>query len=206
MQPTWGGIMTMHYSRIFSLCAALALLSAPALAQVNASWANDQATADADMSAAQYQDALTFYERAVAAAESAPQDAATKAAISKMLVSEGNCLLKLKRTQEALAAYEQAAPLSPNPATAYFNICAVRYNAGDTTAGGIAACDRAIQFNPAKADAYFIKGSMLFAEATSANGKYVVPPGTVETLNKYLELAPNGPHAGDTKAMLDSLK
>lgn len=184
-------------------------LSFPTLAsaQTGGAWTGDQAAADADMQSGKYQDALPLYQRAIAAAETAPQNAATKAALSVMLVKEGNCLLKLKRTPEAMAAYEQAAPLSPNPATAYFNLCAVRYNTGDTGAGGLAACDKAIQYNPAKADAYFIKGSMLFSAGTiAANGKYSVPPGTAEALNKYMELAPNGAHAADVKAMLDSLK
>jgi hypothetical protein len=31
----------------------------------------------------------------------------------------------------------------------------------------------------------------------------VAPPGTVEALKKYLELAPNGAHAEDAKQMID---
>ncbi len=168
-------------------------------------WTSDQAAADADMAAGQYQDAVTLYQRAVATAEGAQQDAATKAALGKMLVSEGNCLLKLHRTDEAVAAYEKAAPLSPDPGTAYFNLCATYYNTGNT-AGGLKACDMALKYNPGKADAYFIKGSLLFGEAQFANGKYQVPPGTVEALQKYLALAPDGAHAGDVKQMLDALK
>src|SRR5580698_4746421 len=68
-----------------------------------APWAADRAAADADMANGQYQDALSLYQRAIATAESSPQDAATKNAIGKMLVSEGNGLLKLHRTEEALA-------------------------------------------------------------------------------------------------------
>jgi hypothetical protein len=32
--------------------------------------------------------------------------------------------------------------------------------------------------------------------------KMVAPPRTAEALKKYLELAPNGPHAQDVEAML----
>ena len=38
------------------------------------------------------------------------------------------------------------------------------------------------------------------------NGKFVAPAGTEVALNKYLELAPNGFHVADVKAMLDALK
>jgi tetratricopeptide (TPR) repeat protein len=188
----------------FGIAAAIAFLPAMAGAQTT-SWTSDQAAADADMASGQYQDAVALYERAIAAAESGRPDAVTKAQIGKMLVSEGNCFLKLHRTADALAAYEKAAPLSANPGTAYFNLCATYYNTG-STAGALTACDKAIQFNPSKADAYFIKGSLLFGQAQVFNGKYSVPPGTVETLDKYLALAPSGAHAGDVKQMLDALK
>ena len=92
-----------------------------------------------------------------------------------MLVNEGDGFLKLHRTAEALAAYEKAAPLSANPGTAYFNLCATYYNTG-STAGALSACDKAIQINPNKADAYFVKGSLLFGEAQIVNGKYNVRP------------------------------
>ena len=186
------------------IAAAIALLPAMAVAQTP-SWAGDQAAADADFANGQYQDAAALYARAIAAAESGQPDAATKAQIAKMLVSEGNCFLKLRRTQEATAAYEKAAPLSPTPALAYFNLCATYYNTGNTT-DALSACDKAIQFDPNKADAYFIKGSLLVAQSTLVNGKTQAPPGTVATLNKYLELAPNGPHASDVRQMLDYVK
>lgn len=198
--------MTVLKSMRFCLeiAAAIAFLPATAGAQTT-SWTTDQSAADADMASGQYQEAVALYERAIAAAESGQPDAATKAQIGKMLVSEGNCFLKLHRTADALAAYEKAAPLSANPATAYFNLCATYYNTG-STAGALQACDKAIQFNPNKADAYFIKGSVLFGQGQIVNGKYSLPPGTVEALNKYLQLAPNGAHAGDVKQMLDALK
>ncbi len=62
---------------------------------------------------------------------------------------------------------------------------------------------KAIAADPNKADAYFVKGSLLFAEATvDTNGKIVVPPVATQALQKYLALAPNGSHAADVKEML----
>jgi hypothetical protein len=39
----------------------------------------------------------------------------------------------------------------------------------------------------------------------TAQGKVQGSPETKEALEKYLALAPDGPHAADTKAMLDML-
>src|SRR5581483_3555773 len=104
-----------------------------------------------------------------------------------------------------IAAYEKAAALDPNPGTAYFNICATMYNTANME-GAVVACDKAIAADPTKADAYFIKGSSLYGSGKlDKDGKYVPPPGTADALNKYLELAPNGAHAADVKAMLDAL-
>ena len=79
------------------------------------------------------------------------------------------------------------------------------YNTGNME-GAVGACDKAIAADPAKADAYFIKGSSLYGSGKlDKEGKYVPPPGTAEALSKYLELQPNGAHAADVKAMLDAL-
>ena len=92
------------------------------------------------------------------------------------------------------------------PAVSAFNNCALLYNAGKIDQA-IATCDQAIALNPANADAYFVKASALFGMGTiGSDGKYKMPPGTVQALNKYLELAPDGGHVPDVRAMLDSLK
>jgi hypothetical protein len=78
---------------------------------------------------------------------------------------------------------------------------------GQTGAEAVAACDKAIAADPKKADAYFIKGSILFGNGKlDKNNRFTVPPGTVEALKQYSALAPSGPHAPDVKQMLDALK
>jgi tetratricopeptide (TPR) repeat protein len=92
--------------------------------------------------------------------------------------------------------------LSPNPAVAYFNLCATLYD-GDKMQDAVAACDKAIAADPNKADAYFVKGSALFGEGKlDKSGKFVVSAVAVQALQKYLALAPNGGHAADVKQML----
>jgi len=67
------------------------------------------------------------------------------------------------------------------------------------------AFDKAIAADPTKADAYFWKGSNLVQLATLKGDKMVSPDGTAEAFQKYLELKPDGPHAGEAKAMLEGM-
>lgn len=119
---------------------------------------------------------------------------------------KGNTLLKLKRYDEAVAVYNQAAELSADHGKAYFNVCATFYNMGNTEASA-AACRKSVDADPKRADAWFILGSVLFAGAKpNANGKVALAEEGRKALKKYLELAPDGPHAKDVKAMLDMLE
>ena len=69
----------------------------------------------------------------------------------------------------------------------------------------VVAFDKCIQADPTRADAYYFKGNNLLAKATLKGDKMVPAPGTVEALNKYLELAPDGKYAPQAKAVLESL-
>jgi tetratricopeptide (TPR) repeat protein len=162
----------------------------------------------------QYDEAIQSYEKGIQVAQNVlagtvkdPKNpdadpVKAKTGLSQMLQQEGNSYLKLKKNPEAIAAFEKAAALDPNPGAAYFNICATQYNSGNTE-GAVAACNKAIAADPNRADAYFIKGSLMVGQGTQGkDGKYTVPDGTAEALNKYLELAPDGPHANDVKEML----
>jgi len=177
-----------------------------ALKQLSASeprWEYSQALGVAQFNQGHYADSLDSYQRAIDLAQKTADTAAT----AQLYTMLGNANLKLKNNDAAIAAYNKAAALSPNPAVAYFNVCATLYNMGQPAAKTAAACDKAIAADPKKADAYFVKGSSLYGEgAVDKSKKYVVPPGTVEALKQYLVLAPDGPHVQDVKAMLDGLK
>ena len=176
-------------------------------------WEYSEALGAAQMNQGHYADSLDSYQRAIDLAQKdlAQKDLAGKnaspAAIAQIYTAIGNANLKLKKNDAAIAAYNKAATLSPNPAVAYFNLCATMYNMGQPAAKTVAACDKAIAADPKKADAFFVKGSSLFGEgAVDKSNKFVVPPGAVEALKQYLVLAPDGPHAQDVKQMLDALK
>lgn len=174
-------------------------------------WDYQQALGNAQLNLAKYDDAVASYEKAIPLAENSMKTdtkadpAKAKAAIGQMLTNEGTADLKLKKNDQAVAAFTKAADMDPNPATAFFNLCATQYNTGNTQ-GALAACDKAITADPNRADAYFIKGSLMMGESKqSKDGKLEAPEGTSEALNKYLELAPDGPHANDVKAMLGAI-
>jgi tetratricopeptide (TPR) repeat protein len=171
-------------------------------------WAYASALGDVQFNLGAYDQAIAAYEKGIRLAESGADrsknndPAGKKAAIGKMLTQEGNSYLKLRKNKEAVAAFSKAASLDINPGIAYFNLCATQYNIGNTE-GALDACGKAITADPSKADAYFIKGSLLVGESkTDSSGKLIAPPGAADALKKYLELAPDGTHAKDVKEML----
>ena len=154
--------------------------------------------------------ALATYEQALAATEKEKpaNDQAMvkwKDGLSQIYIGKGNALLKLKHTAEAILAYNQSAELASNAGQAYFNVCAVLYNIGKTQESA-AACRKCVQADPSRANAWFVLGSDLFADLpVTAQGKVQASPETREALEKYLALAPDGPHAADVKAMLEMI-
>lgn len=181
-------------------------------------WEYYEALGDAQVNTADYASAVQSYDKGIQTAQgyasgTVPKNskdpysdpAKAKAGMGEMYAGEGDAYLKLQKTPEAIAAYTKGAELDRNPGIAYFNLCATQYNIGNMD-GAAVTCNKAIQADPTRADAYFIEGSAMYGNGKmDADKKYVVPPGTAEALKKYLELAPNGAHAADVKAMLDAL-
>jgi tetratricopeptide (TPR) repeat protein len=172
-------------------------------------WDYQQALGNAQLNLGKFEESVATYEKAIPMAENASKTdpkadpAKAKVAIGQMLTNEGSAYLKLKKSDKAIEAYTKAAAMDPNPATAYFNLCATQYNSGNTQ-GALAACDKSIAADPNKADAYFIKGSLLMGDSKQdKDGKLQAPAGTADALNKYLELEPDGKHANDVKQMLN---
>jgi len=128
-----------------------------------------------------------------------------QAGMVHMLINQSNSYLKLKKNSEAIEASTKAAELAPDPATGYFNLCVMHYNT-QTLDGAVDACNKAIAADPNRTDAYFIEGALLFsATKTNKDGSLTVAPGEVESLKKYLEVAPAGAHATEVKQMLEYL-
>ena len=161
-----------------------------------------------------YEDAISDYQKALdlkqKAIDADPSKKTPDAA--KVLASYYNNLGKAAasdgKTDDAVKAYNQAAQLDPASAGMYyFNLGGTLTNANlknDPAMRKAAedAFDKAIAADPNKADAYYWKGTNLIGEATLQGDKMVAPPGTAEAFQKYLDLAPTGPHAEESKAML----
>jgi tetratricopeptide (TPR) repeat protein len=133
-----------------------------------------------------------------------PEAQGARAGLGQLLTAKGNLYLRMERYDEAIATFAEAAASSPNPALPQYNLCAVYFNRGNVS-DAIAACDKAIAADPNMADAYYVKGSALFGLGRLEYGKYVAPPQTRDTLNKYLALSPSGPRADAVRGMLEKL-
>jgi tetratricopeptide (TPR) repeat protein len=189
---------------------ATAVADAQQLARLKATSQNLYLLGNAQLYSGSADEALATYDRALATAEQEkPAEgqalAKWKDDLAKIYIGRGNALLKLKRTTEAIDLYHQAAEYASNAGAAYFNVCAVLYNLGNTK-DSPAACRKCVQADPGRANAWFILGSVLFAEApVDGKGKVASSAEMREALEKYLALAPDGPHAADVKGMLDMI-
>jgi tetratricopeptide (TPR) repeat protein len=122
----------------------------------------------------------------------------------------GSAASKTGKSAEAAEAYKQALALDPTHAAHYYvNMgIALMNTPSDPNAHkeSLDAFDKAIAADPNNADAYYFKGSGQMQSVTmDSSGKMIPPEGTVESLKKYLELQPNGPHAQEAKDILAAL-
>jgi len=119
----------------------------------------------------------------------------------------GQALGRTGKPKEAAAAYENAAKADPTKAgTYYFNEAATLFNANAMDEAA-AAADKATTADPTKVEAYYIKGQALIQKATvdPKTNKITAPPECVAAYQKYLELAPTGPHAEEIKGILQGI-
>ncbi len=115
-------------------------------------------------------------------------------------------LVKAKKIPEAQDELAKAAQLDPPGAGKYYyNLGAVLVNIGQNEPAAD-AFKKAIAADPNYADAHYQYAITQMAKATiDKDGKIVPPPGTIEELQKYLELKPDGVNAQGAKDMLTTL-
>jgi tetratricopeptide (TPR) repeat protein len=116
-------------------------------------------------------------------------------------------LAKDKKLDDAKTNLAKAAELDPPGAGKYYyNLGALLVNSGQNDA----ATDefkKAVEADPNYADAQYQLGMALAAKASTdlKTGKITPAPGTIEALQKYLELKPDGVNAGSAKEMIAAL-
>jgi tetratricopeptide (TPR) repeat protein len=115
-------------------------------------------------------------------------------------------LAKDKKIDDAKVNLDKAATLDPMGAGKYFyNMGALLVNGAQNEAAGD-EFKKSIAADPTYADAYYQYGLFLTSKATAdATGKIIAAPGTIEALQKYLDLKPDGPFAGSAKELIASL-
>jgi len=122
----------------------------------------------------------------------------------------GGLYARLGRIEDAQRAYQKAAELNPTQAEMYYYNMGVTFvNAGQHKAA-IEPLRKTIEANPKNAPAYYWLGICLYSTAEykieEGQVKTLLPPGTVEAFEKYLELEPNGQYAEQARQNLQIIQ
>jgi tetratricopeptide (TPR) repeat protein len=124
----------------------------------------------------------------------------------------GTDLAQVGKMPEAIAACDRLLTVDSAAknmqAACYKNVAIVLTNKGKLL-DSIAPLQKVTLLNPQDSLAWKLLGDSLLSTITSKSqdGKivYVIPPGTVEAYQRYLQLDPNGPYAGQVKSVLEGL-
>jgi len=150
----------------------------------------------------EYDQAETTYKKVIEleAASKKPNPAIQGLAESGL----GEVYARTGKAQEANDAYDAAAKANPPQAAFYYKNQAVIFFQSNQPDAQVAAADKAIAADPSQALLYYLKGNGLVGKTTmdEKTHKLVAPPGCMESYQKYLQLAPDGPYAAEVKGIL----
>lgn len=115
-------------------------------------------------------------------------------------------LARLKKYAEAQTELEKAAALNPAGAGQYFfNLGAIYTNTGQYDPAAV-AFKKAMEAVPPYAEAFYQYAMSITGKATvKADGTTVYPDDMKLALQKYLEVAPEGPNAATAKTFLEAM-
>jgi tetratricopeptide (TPR) repeat protein len=149
------------------------------------------------LNAKMYDQAAQVYQKLIAAN---PTNASYHSNLGTTYGSAG-------KMADAEAECAKAGQIAPADGTrCYFNLGALSNNAGKMD-DAASAFQKATQLDPKNADAFFLEGQALMGKATmGADNKIVPAPGTVEALQTYLQLDPNGKYKDTAQGMLQSIQ
>jgi tetratricopeptide (TPR) repeat protein len=157
---------------------------------------------EAEVGLKKYDEAITAYKKAleVEASSKKPQTPVQGLANSGL----GEVYARTGKIQDANDAYDAAAKVNPTQAAFYLKNEAVIFFQSNQPDAQVAAADKAIAIAPDQALLYYLKGNGLVGKTTmdEKTHKLVAPPGCMEAYQKYLQLDPTGPYAGEVKGIL----
>jgi tetratricopeptide (TPR) repeat protein len=148
-------------------------------------------------------DAGSIYDKSFAAFDKVltltPDDAGTYNNYALALAAD-------KRLDDAKVKMAKAVELDPAGGGRYhYNLGALLMD-NNQTEGAIEEFKKSFTADPNYAESYFYYGSTLLGKATmDPSGKMVAPAGTVEALQKYLQLKPDGPNSESAKQLIAAL-
>jgi tetratricopeptide (TPR) repeat protein len=118
----------------------------------------------------------------------------------------GEIYARTGKVQDASDAYDAAVKVNPTSGAFYLKNEAVIFFQSNQGDAQVAAADKGIALDPNQPILYYLKGNGLVAKTTmdDKTHKLLPPPGCVEAYQKYLQLAPDGPYAGEVKQILAS--
>jgi tetratricopeptide (TPR) repeat protein len=149
--------------------------------------------ADCYLGANRYDPARDAFAKAI---ELSPKDAAIYNAWAVSLARAG----KVEEAKQNLAKAIELDP--PGAGKYYYNLGVILLN-GNGGAAAVDAFRHAIEADPNYAEAQYQYGlALAMAAKPDGTGKLEAPPGAVEALQKYLELAPSGPNVKTARDML----
>lgn len=122
-------------------------------------------------------------------------------------IQMGNIYAAEKKMPEAEQALTKAVQLDPSTAgKAYYNLGANLVNTGHSDQAS-EFFQKSVDANPNNPEAWYQLGLSLAAKGSvdTKTGATTYPPGTAEAYQKYLQLQPTGPHAEESKAMLEAI-
>lgn len=177
-------------------------------------WQYYSGLGDCFLHTSQFDKAVESYQKGIDAAQSIttpdPKKPITdpekrKSGLTRMLNNQGNAYVGMHKNDKAIAAFTKATVIDPNSALAFYDLCTVKFNS-KSPREALPVCEKALDMNPDKPNAYYMKGFLLAERRTTdEQGKTTAPPGAAEALNKYLELAPNGTYAQQARELLKSI-